>query len=74
MVYDVTDPEAPRFVQCINNRDFEGDPKAGTARDLSPAILLFIPHSESPVAAPLLIAANAVSGTTTLFRVRALTK
>ena len=34
VVFDVTDPSAPAFVTYVNNRDFSGDPEAGTAGDL----------------------------------------
>ena len=69
MVYDVTDPSSPRFVQYINNRNFSGDVKAGTAGDLGPEGLLFIPGSDSPTHEPLLVVANEVSGTTTLYEI-----
>ncbi|MDY7014977.1 MAG: choice-of-anchor I family protein, partial [Cyanobacteriota bacterium] len=36
MMYDVSDPSNPEFVQYLNNRDFSGDPEAGTAGDLGP--------------------------------------
>jgi hypothetical protein len=70
MVYDVSNPVAPRFVQYINNRDFAGDAAAGTAGDLGPEGVLFIPRSKSPIKAPLLVVTNEISGTTTLYAVR----
>jgi hypothetical protein len=36
MIFDVTDPANPRFVNYISNRDFSGDAEAGTAGDLGP--------------------------------------
>lgn len=69
MVFDVSNPRAPAFVQYVNNRDFGGDAKAGTAGDLGPEGLLFIPAAESPIQAPLLAVTNEVSGTTTLYRI-----
>jgi hypothetical protein len=69
MVWDVTNPFGPRFVQYLNNRDFAGDPEAGTAGDLGPEGLHFVPRSESPIKAPLLVVANEISGTTTLYRI-----
>lgn len=70
MVYDVSNPMDPRFVQYINNRDFSGDAAAGTAGDLGPEGVLFIPRSKSPIKAPLLVVTNEISGTTTLYAVR----
>ena len=70
MVYNVTNPYAPTFVQYINNRNFAGDAAAGTAGDLGPEGLLFINAVDSPIGAPLLVVGNEVSGTTTIFRIR----
>ncbi len=71
MVYDVSNPVAPRFVQYINNRDFSGDAKLGTAGDLGPEGIVFIDGASSPTRKPLLVVANEVSGTTTIYRIRA---
>ena len=70
MVYNVTDPYAPTFVQYINNRNFAGDAAAGTASDLGAEGLLFISVIDSPIGTPLLVVGNEVSGTTTIFRIR----
>lgn len=69
MVYDISDPHRPEFVQYINNRDFTGAPEAGTAGDLAPEGLIFIPAAKSPTGENLLAVANEVSGTTTLYRI-----
>ncbi len=69
MVYDVTNPQAPEFVQYLNNRDFAGDPELGTAGDLGPEGLLVIPAEQSPSGEPLLVVSNEVSGTTTIYRI-----
>lgn len=69
MTYDITDPFAPFFVDYVNNRNFFGDPELGTAGDLGPEGLLFIGATDSPTQAPLIIATNEVSGTTTLFAI-----
>ena len=42
VVYDVSDPLAPRFVQYANNRDFTADPTTPAAGDLGPEGLVFI--------------------------------
>jgi 2',3'-cyclic-nucleotide 2'-phosphodiesterase (5'-nucleotidase family) len=70
MVFDVSNPYSPAFVQYVSNRDFSGDAEKGTAGDLGPEGLLFIPAKESPInGVPLLAVTNEVSGTTTLYRV-----
>ena len=68
-VYDVTFPWAPSFEGYVNNRDFSGDAVAGTAGDLGPEGLVFIPASDSPNGENLLVVTNEVSGTTTVYRV-----
>jgi hypothetical protein len=69
MVYDISTPQSPQFVQYINNRDFNGDTEAGTAGDLGPEGIAFISAKESPNGYPMLAVANEVSGTTTLYRI-----
>ncbi len=66
-VFDLSNPQAPRFVQYLNNRDFSGDLAAGTAGDSGPEGLAFIPWWQSPTWKPLLVVANEVSGTTTIY-------
>ncbi|WP_272700792.1 choice-of-anchor I family protein [Desulfovibrio sp. Fe33] len=70
MVFDITDPRKPAFVTYRLDRDFSGDPGKGTAGDLGPEGLLFVPASESPSGTPLLIVGNEVSGTTTIYTVQ----
>lgn len=69
MVFDVSRPDVPVFIQYINNRDFGGNPENGTAGDLAPEGLTFIPALDSPTGEPMLAVANEVSGTTTLFAI-----
>lgn len=69
VVYDVSNPHNPSFVQYINTRDFSGDPVAGTAGDLSPEGLVFIPRWKSPVGKPLLVVSYEISGTTTVYEI-----
>lgn len=68
VVYQVSDPAEPRFVDYVTSRDFSGDPKADTAGDLAPEGLLFIASDESPDGSALLVAANEVSGSVTVYR------
>lgn len=71
MVFDVTRPEATRYVSYVNNRDFAvEDAESAAAGDLGPEGLLFIKAEDSPNGTPLLVVGNEVSGTTTVFEVR----
>lgn len=67
LVWDITDPQAPSFVQYANNRDFTvADEEAG---DLAPEGIVFIAAEESPTGRPMLLVANEFSGTTTAWDV-----
>jgi DNA-binding beta-propeller fold protein YncE len=74
-VYDVTDPRSPVFKTYLNNRNFAVPAKLGTgisnpaALDLGPEGLAFIPKAKSPTHEPLLVVANEISGTTTVFAI-----
>jgi len=69
MVYDISTPYAPKFVQYINPREFAGDAEAGTAGDLAPEGLTFVPAYASATGKPLLLVANEVSGTLSIFEI-----
>jgi len=69
VVYNVSDPEEPEFVQYINNRDFTVDVETSEAGDLGPEGLVFIKKSDSPIKEPLLVVTNEVSGTTTIYQI-----
>lgn len=76
MVYEVTNPRRPRFVQYLNNRNFavtgslaNDVADGGAVGDLGPEGLLWIPAADSPLAnTPILVVGNEISGTTTLYR------
>ncbi|WP_203142934.1 choice-of-anchor I family protein [Marinobacter mangrovi] len=79
MVYDVSNPEAPEFVQYLNNRDFsypikdnidDGDQPAYAAGDLAPECIDFISGDDSPTGEPMLAVGNEVSGSTTLYTIK----
>jgi len=70
VTYDITNPLAPVFVDYANNRDFTVVPyDAPAAGDLGPEGLLFIEAKDSPTREPLLVVANEVSGTLTLYKI-----
>jgi hypothetical protein len=69
-VFDITDPTAPQFVDYIGNRDFSGQPDEDTAGDLGPEGLIFIPAEDSPTGEALLVVANEISGSTTIYEIR----
>jgi DNA-binding beta-propeller fold protein YncE len=69
MVYDVSNPYRPVFIEYINNRGFTADVEAPEAGDLGPEGMAFIPASDSPNGSPLLVVANEVSGTTTIYEI-----
>lgn len=71
MVFDVTNPFAPGFVEYTSNRDLSVTPAEGAdAGDLGPEGLLFVPAADSPNGKALLIVGNEVSGTTTIYQVQ----
>jgi len=69
MVFDVTVPSAPEFVQYQNNRDFTQATNMVESGDLGPEGVLFISEENSPNGKPLLVVANEVSGTTTVYEI-----
>ena len=71
MVFDVTNPFSPAFVEYNSNRDLSVDPGEGVdAGDLGPEGMIFISAEDSPNGKALLIVGNEVSGTTTLYQVQ----
>jgi len=68
MVYEVTNPESPNFIQYINTRDFTVDPRSNLT-DSGPEGLIFIDGVDSPNGKPLLVVSNEVSQTTAIFEV-----
>lgn len=67
--YDLSDPRSPKAAGYVNSRDFDGDPEAGTAGDLGPEGVLFVPAKDSPTGQALLVVGNEVSGTTSVYRI-----
>ena len=69
MVYDITDPTNPSFVSYYLNRDFSKNADDIDAGDLAPEDLVFISKSESPNGRDLLVNANEVSGTLSIYQI-----
>jgi 2',3'-cyclic-nucleotide 2'-phosphodiesterase (5'-nucleotidase family)/DNA-binding beta-propeller fold protein YncE len=67
MIYDVTDPRAPEFLQYTNNRDFSQDPPGP---DSGAEVIAFIDWFYSPTRLPMFAVGNEVSGTVTLYGLR----
>ena len=71
MIYNITNPKAPYFVNYINTRNFSVTPSASnlaTVGDLGPEGLVFIPKSQSPNGQDLLLVSNEVSGSVAIIQ------
>lgn len=72
MVYDISNPHAPTFVQYHTDRDFTLEPDLANAiatLDLAPEGLTFVDANDSPTGKPLVVAGNEVSGNVSIYEV-----
>lgn len=75
MVYDISNPLQPKFIQLLTSRDYSVEDPSKTpadlvkAGDLGPEGLLFVPAKDSPNGKAMLIVGNEVSGTTAIYQV-----
>jgi len=69
MVYDISNPSSPVFIDYINTRDFSGS-SLQTMGDLGPEGICAVEASASPTKRPLIFVANEVSGTIAVFELR----
>ncbi len=70
MIFDVSQPTSPTYVDYVNPRDFNGSGAAGTAGELGAEGLLFIKADDSPTGNPLLVMTNEVSSSTAILEIR----
>ena len=68
MVYDITTPMQPKFVEYFTTRNFVETDNAKQG-DLGPEGLIFIAAKDSPNGKPLLVVGNEVSGSTAIYQV-----
>ncbi|MDZ4667243.1 MAG: choice-of-anchor I family protein [bacterium] len=72
MIYNITNPLSPYFVQYINSRNFSvtpGQANLATVGDLGPEGIAFIPRNESPNGKDLVLLSNEVSGTVAIYQI-----
>ena len=69
MIYDITNPYNPKYVDYVNNRNFDADADTEQAGDLGIEDIRFVPADKSPNGKPILITGNEVSGTVTIFEI-----
>lgn len=68
MVYDITTPMQPKFIEYFTTRNFVETDSAKQG-DLGPEGLIFIAAKDSPNGKPLLVVGNEVSGSTAIYQV-----
>ena len=73
VVLDVTVPRSPRYLGYAHNRPAANSPAEEGSGDLGPEGLLFVEAADSPNGVPLLIVANEVSGTISIYAGTSLT-
>jgi 2',3'-cyclic-nucleotide 2'-phosphodiesterase / 3'-nucleotidase / 5'-nucleotidase len=71
LVYDISDPLNPTRAGYVTSRDFTQDPALNRGGDLGPEGLEFVAAADSPTGKPLVIVGNEISGTTSIYEVRA---
>lgn len=73
MVYDISNPFAPQYVQYVNDRDVTlaaNEANVAAAKmDLGPESIRFVPATGNPRGKPLLVVGSEVSGTTSVYEV-----
>ncbi len=67
MIYNITDPTAPYFVNYFNNRNFDANAETPEAGDLGVESIVYISAEDSPTGSPLIVTPNEISGTVTIW-------
>ncbi|KAA3620572.1 MAG: T9SS C-terminal target domain-containing protein [Flavobacterium sp.] len=67
MVYNISDPNAPIFLEYENNRD--NTPGGNESGDLGPEGILYISPADSPTGNGLLVVSNEVSATISVYSI-----
>ena len=67
IVYNITDPTNPEYLSYVNNRDFSADAESPEVGDLGIEDIIYIDAEDSPSGSPLVVTANEVSGSVTVF-------
>lgn len=68
MVYDISTPNKPKFIEYFTTRNFT-ETETAKQGDLGPEGLIFIAAKDSPNGKPLLVVGNEVSGSTAVYQV-----
>jgi 2',3'-cyclic-nucleotide 2'-phosphodiesterase (5'-nucleotidase family) len=71
MVYDVTNPNFPDFVEYRNDRNFAVDAKDDLTGHYGPEGIIFIEASESGNGQPLVVVSHEISGSVAIYQVNA---
>lgn len=69
MVYDITNPASPQFIEYVNNRDFSITATDSAAGDLGVEDILYIKNTDSPDGKYYVVTANEISGTVSIFEI-----
>ncbi len=69
MIYNITNPANPYFVQYVSTRNFAQTPALNSGGDLGPEGIVFIPANQSPTGKPMLVVSYEISGTVSLFEI-----
>lgn len=67
MIYNISDPLAPKFENYVNNRNFSADEESPEAGDLGPEDVKIIDAADSPTGETIVMVASEVSGTVSFF-------
>ena len=69
MIYNITNPANPYFVQYVNTRVFTQTPGLNLGGDLAPEGIIFVPANQSANGKPMLVVSFETSGTVVMFEI-----